>query len=169
MRRTRHARRCCTILLLLAGFGCNGAPDQATAPNRVNAREPLDPRFSLGVTLYVSDVEQLYTAVNDAANAGATIILSPGTYVLSATKAGATRPNGGRIELQRDMSLYGVTGNRNAVVIDGRPLLAASVSVSFGRTGPVRIGRGSNTLEWLTVLSNPIAAAGIAAELPGTA
>lgn len=166
MRVTRHALRRCTILLLLAGIGCNG--DRATEPDRVNL-QPRGPRFIVGVTLNVTDVEQLYTAVNNSANAGAAIILAPGTYLLSATKAGVARPNGGRLELQRDMSLYGVTGDRSAVVIDGRSLNAAAVSVSFGRTGPVRIGRGSNTIEWLTVLANPSAAAGIAAELPGTA
>ena len=163
MRATRHALRRCTLLLLITGVGCNGDP--VTVPTRAT----LEPRFSIGVTLNVSDVEQLYTAVNNSANSGAAIVLAPGTYVLSATKAGVARPNNGRIELQRDMSLYGVSGDRNAVVIDGRSLNAAAVSVSFGRTGPVRIGRGSNTVEWLTVLANPSAAAGIAAELPGTA
>ena len=39
---------------------------------------------------------------------------------------------------------------------------------SFGRTAPIRIGRGSNAIEWLTVVGNPEAAAGIATELPGT-
>jgi hypothetical protein len=41
------------------------------------------------------------------------------------------------------------------------------MTVSFGRTSPVRVGRGSNTIEWLTVLGNSAAAGGIAAELPG--
>jgi hypothetical protein len=50
--------------------------------------------------VYVADVEHLYAAVNAPANAGAAIILAPGTYVLTMTDAaGVTRPNGGRLEL----------------------------------------------------------------------
>lgn len=119
--------------------------------------------------LSVADVEQLYAAVNDPANEGAAITLAPGTYVLSVNDAaGIARSNGGRLELQRDMSLYGVTGDRSAVVIDATGLPASSFNVPFGRTSPVRIGRGSNTIEWLTVQGNPAAAGGIATELPGT-
>src|SRR5512147_48985 len=114
-------------------------------------------------TLDVADVEQLYRAVNDPAHEGAAIILAPGTYVLSAADGGgAPRPNGGRLELQRDMSMYGVTGNRSAVVIDTTGLPAASVNLPLpqqptNRTAPVRIGRGRNTIEWLTVLGSPAA------------
>ena len=123
-------------------------------------------------TIFVNDVEQLYTAVNDPANEGAAVVLAPGTYALSVIDAaGAARPNGGRLELQPDMSLYGVAGDRAAVVIDARGL--TSRSFTFGlpanqRTGVIRTGRGSNTIEWLTVLGKPEAAAGIETELPGT-
>jgi len=125
--------------------------------------------------LPVTDVEQLYAAVNNPANEGAAITLAPGTYVLSVTNAGGVaRPNKGRLELQRDMSLYGVTGDRSAVVIDATGLPASSLNLPqpqqpTNRTAPLRIGRGSNTIEWLTVLGPPAAAAGIAAELEGTA
>jgi hypothetical protein len=124
----------------------------------VPGRAAIESDFSIVVT----NVDELYGAVNDPANAGATVVLAPGRYVLS-----ADRPNGGRLELQTDMSLIGVEGDRAAVTIDASdPRL--SFSVSFGRTGAVRIGRGSNTIEWLTVLGNPAAAAGIATELTGT-
>jgi len=119
-------------------------------------------------------VEQLYAAVNDPANEGAAISLAPGIYVLAASdEGGAARPNKGRLELQRDMSLYGVTGDRSAVVIDATGLPASSLSFPqpqqpTNRTAPVRIGRGSNTIEWLTVFGPASAAAGIAAELGGT-
>src|SRR5688500_3255797 len=54
-------------------------------------------------TVYVADVDQLYAAVNDPANAGMSLLLAPGTYVLSAKNAaGVIRPNGGRVELQQD-------------------------------------------------------------------
>jgi len=94
--------------------------------------------------------------------------------VLSVLNAAAVaRPNAGRLELQQNMSLYGVTGSRSAVVIDATGLPASSMNLPLpqaptNRTAPVRIGRGSNTVEWLTILGNPSAAAGIAAELLGT-
>jgi len=120
--------------------------------------------------VFVANVEQLYAAVNDAANAGASIFLAPGTYALSAVGPGAVaRPNGGRLELQLDMSLYGIVDDETAVTIDAAALPTSSLTLSFGRTAPVRIGLGSNTIEWLTVHGNPNAAAGIATELPGTA
>jgi hypothetical protein len=120
--------------------------------------------------LAVTNVEQLYAAVNNPANAGTDIVLAPGTYVLSTTdSSGAARPNGGRLELQRDMSLYGDAGNRSAVVIDASALPVSSFNVSFGRTAPVRIGRGSNTIESLKIAGNPAAAAGIATELTSAA
>jgi hypothetical protein len=125
-----------------------------------------------GATVFVSTVEQLYDAVNDGTNAGATVVLAPGVYVLSAKDEwGVSRPNGGRLELQTDMSLVGAEGDPANVTIDASLLPASSfsVGVTFGRTGPVRIGRGSNTIEWLTVSGNPAAAAGIATELTGTA
>jgi hypothetical protein len=153
------------ISLVLATFALtfiqSAKADMVTAQSQLSVAETV---------LSVADVEQLYAAVNDPANEGAAITLAPGTYVLSPNNAaGVGRPNGGRLELQRDMSLYGVTDDRSTVVIDATGLPAFSLSVPFGRTGPVRIGRGSNTIEWLTVLGPPEAAAGIATELAGTA
>jgi hypothetical protein len=153
--------------------------DDATAPVSTSAVTegqagrafPGFPESSASVkpSLSVSNVQQLYAAVNDAANSGTDILLAPGTYVLSATDdASGARPNGGRLELQLDMSLYGVTGDRSAVVIDASGLPAASFNVSFGRTAAIRTGRGSNTIESLTIVGNPAAAAGIATELTGT-
>jgi hypothetical protein len=116
----------------------------------------------------VADVEQLYLAVNEPLNKGAAVVLAPGIYLLSAKDlAGNNRLHGGRLELQRDMSLYGVAGDRAAVVINGAALPTESFTtgVSFGRSGVVRIGIGTNTIEWLTILGNPAAAAGIATEL----
>jgi hypothetical protein len=126
---------------------------------------------SAGPLVNVSDVEQLYAAVNDPLNNGAAVVLAPGIYLLSAKDpVGGDRPHGGRLELQRDMSLYGVAGDRAAVVIDAAdpsrmPSSSFTFEISFGRSGVVRMGRGTNTIEWLTILGNPTAAAGIAAEL----
>ncbi len=124
---------------------------------------------SAGSAVYVTDVEQLYAAVDNPANMGATVVLAPGIYQLSPTDpAGKDRTNLGRLELQKDMSLYGVAGDRGAVVIDAAALLQRSFSQPFGRTGVIRTGRGSNAVEWLTIHGNPLAAAAIETDLVGT-
>ena len=123
---------------------------------------------SAGPVVYVTNVEQLYDALDEQLNEGAAVVLAPGIYLLSAKDpAGKDRAHFGRLELQRDMSLYGVAGDRAAVVINGAALPSESFTkdVLFGRTGVVRIGIGTNTVEWLTILGNPTAAAGIATEL----
>ncbi len=96
--------------------------------------------------VYVSNLDELYAAVNDPGNAGTEIILAHGTYVLN-----ATYPNGGRLELQTDMTLRGQPGNSEAVLIDQSALPAASYITSSVSTGGVRLGRGTNGLEWLSV------------------
>jgi hypothetical protein len=104
--------------------------------------------------VYVSNLEELYAAVNDADNAGATVVIAPGNYVLS-----ASFPNGGRLELQMDMSLQGQPGDPNAVLIDQSALpnssfrLTPTISVAG-----IRTGRGTNSLEWLTVKGGSVAA-----------
>jgi hypothetical protein len=134
---------------------------------------------AMAQVIQISNVEELYGAVNNSANAGTTLVLSPGTYMLSATDPnGASRPKGGRIELQQDMSLVGVEGDRNAVVINAFNLLASSFpqTVNGVATGPnaaVRMGLGDNALEWLTVRDARFAQANIDSGLqpldPGTA
>ena len=100
--------------------------------------------------IYVLDVVQLYSAVNDPSNAGSEIILSPGIYVLN-----SSYPNGGRLELQADMELRGQLGHPEAVIIDQTALPTASFNLTGGgRTGGIRMGRGTNTLEWMTVKGN---------------
>jgi hypothetical protein len=127
-----------------------------------------------GATVFVSNVAQLYEAVNDPTNAGATVVLAPGVYVLSARdETGNPRPNGGRLDLQLDMSLHGVEGDHAAVLIDAnrrdqfgnRLLPQSSFGFTVGRTGIIRTGRGFNTVEWLTVAGNPLAAASISTDL----
>lgn len=113
--------------------------------------------LSRAQSIPIANVERLYRAVNDPGNAGATLLLAPGTYMLSAIDPnGVARPNGGRIELQPDMSLMGVEGDRDAVVISAFNLPASSfpTSVNHVATGPnaaVRMGLGHNDIEWLTV------------------
>src|SRR5262249_22109115 len=102
-------------------------------------------RCVLAQVVPVSNVEELYTAVNNPANAGATLVLAPGTYWLSATDPNnVPRPNGGRIEFQTDMSIMGVEGDRSLVVINASGLPASSFptttnGVATGPNGAVRM------------------------------
>jgi len=147
----------------LAVAACDRAailqPEQRAAP-------PAAVRSVTGDPIRVADVEQLYAAVNDPENAGAVVLLAPGTYVLSAKDPGdSPRPNGGRLELQPDMSLSGVSGDRAAVVIDMSLLPGSSFDASLGKSSGIRVGRGANAVEWLTIVGNPNAAASIETDL----
>jgi hypothetical protein len=90
----------------------------------------------------VATTAELYRAVNDAANEGATVVMAPGVYELSPNAI-----NAGRLELQRDMELQGSPGRSEDVVIDATGLPPSS----FGLFGAIRTGRGSNAIEWLTM------------------
>lgn len=122
-------------------------------------------------TIQVGNVDELYSAVNNPANAGATLNLAPGLYVLSETDPfGAARPNGGRLELQENMSLMGVEGDRNGVIIDAASLPASSY-IAVIRVAAVRLGRGRNSIEWVTVRNARFGTSNIDTTLrsPGTA
>jgi hypothetical protein len=117
------------------------APEHKSSPNNNNNA------IENAKKIYVSSLDELYAAVNGADNAGTEIILAAGTYVLS-----ASYPNGGRLELQSDMSLSGQPGNADAVLIDQSHLPAASLVLAIGgRTGGIRMGKGTNSLEWLSL------------------
>lgn len=119
--------------------------------------------------IYVSDISQLYAAANDAANAGSRIVLSPGTYILN-----SNHPNAGRIELSENMELQGQPGHPEQVIIDASALPGTSfnppLNFPTARTGAIRMGRGTNTIEWLTVRGNssPSALSVIDADLVST-
>jgi uncharacterized delta-60 repeat protein len=126
-----------------------------------------------GHTIPVTNVEELYTAVNDTANIGATLVLAPGEYMLSVDEPdGTLRPNGGRLEFQENMSLVGVVGDRGAVVINAINLPINSYQGNGLRlTAAIRLGRGTNSIEWLTVRDTQFGGANIDTNLvfPGTA
>ncbi len=129
-------------------------------------------RFASVGQVQVSNLEELYAAVNNAANAGNQIVIAPGVYTLSANDPnGVARPNGGRLELQDSMSLVGFVGNRSAVVIDAVNLPTASYSTPITNTGAIRSGKGTSAIEWLTVMNATKGGAGIITHLtaPGTA
>ncbi|QQS37216.1 MAG: hypothetical protein IPM56_04475 [Ignavibacteriales bacterium] len=153
----------CSFFILAFFIGC----EEVQTPVEPNVTQTLQ-KGGVKIIL-VCNVEQLYDAVNNPANMGKYLFLTPGTYVLSVNdSSGNPRLNSGRLELQKDMSLYGVLFNRSAVVIDASGLPNASFLTSFGRTGPIRIGRGKNSIEWLTILGNDFAAGGIETDLIGT-
>lgn len=114
----------------------------------------------------VATVEELYAAVNNSANAGNQIVMTAGVYALSVNDgSGAARPNGGRLELQENMSLRGVAGNRGAVIIDAANLPTSSYAAPIANTGAIRTGRGANAVEWLTVRNAVGGGAGIIVHL----
>ena len=126
--RARGQRRRANAHAILAGFIVMAA-----------LMAPLSPLAWAQSSIFVSNVPDLYNAVNDPANAGAKVVIAPGTYVLI-----HTFPNDGRLELQQGMSLIGQTSDPSSVVIDALDLQSTT-------TGPIRMGRGSNAVEWLTI------------------
>ena len=137
--------------------------------NPVDTNETEDLQKGGANKIFVCNEAELYAAVNDPANSGKKILLSEGTYVLSVNDpSGNPWPNGGRLEFQEDMSLSGVPNNRSAVIIDASGLPNSSFVVPSGKTGPIRIGRGKNTIKWLTIVGNELAAGGIETDLTGT-
>ena len=113
--------------------------EESTSANNPNAQKGKK-------KVYASNIEELYSAVNDPGNAGSEVVLAAGTYLLN-----ASYPNGGRLELQTDMTLRGQPGNSEVVLIDQSTLPAASYITPAASTGGVRLGRGTNVLEWVSV------------------
>jgi hypothetical protein len=103
--------------------------------------------------IHVGNISELYAAINLASNAGNTIVLAPGTYLLS-----PAYPNAGRLELLENMQLQGQPGHPEQVLIDASALPGTSFvppnNFPAPRTGAIRMGRGSNAIEWLTVKGN---------------
>jgi hypothetical protein len=114
--------------------------EESTSANNSNAQKGKK-------KVFVSNVDELYAAVNDPVNSGSEIALAAGTYVLN-----ADYPNGGRLELQTDMTLKGQPGQIDAVLIDQSSLPSTSLVLAVGgRTGGIRMGKGTNSLEWLSL------------------
>lgn len=131
-------------------FSCRkDVSNQVSSPESysgINAKNP-------GKKLTVTTVAQLYSAVNDPNNAGAEINLSPGVYLLD-----ASYPNGGRLELQNDMQLVGQPGQSEAVLIDQSALPVNSFRLTpTVSTGGIRVGKGDNSLEWLSIKGGALA------------
>jgi hypothetical protein len=140
-----------------AAFLAGCAEDLPTTPTHPGE---LPRSYAYGATIPVTNETELYDAVSNPLNAGATLVLAPRVYKLD-----SMRVNKGRLELQNDMSLRGVSANAAAVVIDASELQASSYDLDSLQTGAVRVGRGHNTLFWLTVQGAMNGVAGIEADL----
>ena len=118
-----------------------------SAFNSTNSNESKQPK-----KIYVNNISELYAAINDPENSGGTLVLAPGTYMLS-----ANFPKAGRLELQHNMSLVGQPGHPEAVIIDATvlPLSSFTIAPSNARTGAVRMGDGNNSIEWITFQNDP--------------
>jgi hypothetical protein len=140
------------ITIMLSLFSCRkeiehnqDLPGSGSPQENTNAHEQR---------IYVSNVAELYAAVNDPDNAGSRITLAPGEYILN-----AVFPNGGRLELQTNMKLQGQPGQTEAVTIDQSLLPNSSYRLTpTVSTGGIRVGRGSNSIEWITLKGGSLAA-----------
>ncbi len=119
-------------------------------------------------SIRVRNSEELYEAVDNINNAAKTIQLRAGLYTLTPrTPLGVDRAHAGRLELQPGMSLVGVPGDPRRVIIDASALPGASYAIP-PLTGAIRLGRGRNTVEWLTVQNAVNGAAAIETDLEWT-
>lgn len=117
----------------------------------------------------IRDAPDLYDHLANSAYDGALLVLAPGPYPLD-----PARPNCGRLELRPGMAITGVGGAPEQVVIDASALYLAKPDQPNYCNEPakfaaVRMGRGSNSLESLTVTGASSAAAAIGTDLDGSA
>jgi hypothetical protein len=137
--------------LLCAALSANA--QDFTEQNAAPFDEQSKFTFAFAQSVNFANIEELYAAVNNPANAGNQIVLAPGVYVLSVNDPnGVARPNAGRLELEENMSLRGVVGDRSAVIIDAinLPLSSFNSAPPVPLTAAIRMGRGTNAIEWLT-------------------
>lgn len=159
-----------SYLLLILAFGAvrSQTDDLSMAGPQLAQREQGRFDFASVPTVNVTNVEELYAAVNTPTDGGVQIVIAAGVYVLSANDPnGAPRPNGGRLELQANMALLGVAEDRGAVVIEAANLPAGSYSGEVPNSGAIRMGRGTNAIEWLTLRNAVGGGAGIIVHLSG--
>jgi len=166
-----------SMIFTLAAFSITIPAQPAAAFKKnfyLNPESPDSTKFSFMsiAVVNVTNIEELYAAVNSSSNAGNQIVIAPGVYLLSVNDPnGAARPNSGRLELQENMSLRGVVGDRGAVIIDAinLPLSSFNNAAPVTLTGAIRMGRGTNAVEWLTARNAVNGNANIGTELASTA
>jgi len=150
-----------TLLTLISIFIFSACQKQIEQPQDHEDRNTTSGdrnEMAIVKTINVSNLDQLYDAINDPENSASRIVLSTGVYILN-----ASYPNAGRLELLENMTLRGQPGHPEQVIIDASQLPAASFNPPLNfpavRTGAIRMGRGSNAIEWLTVKGNSSATA----------
>ena len=144
-----------SVLLLLLAFLLSCKKEISTGPLRASTSAEINSKSHINESsnkIKVRNISELYEAVNNTENEGATIILAPGVYMLN-----AGYPKAGRLELLHNMSLVGLPGNPGAVVIDASqlPLSSFTLAPANSRTGAVRMGDGVNRMEWITFQNDP--------------
>jgi hypothetical protein len=139
-----------TILVIsVINFSCKKDKTPENLQHEINSTAKSANNNSHGKSkrIYVTNTGELYAAMNNPENTGNTLVLAAGTYSLS-----PAYPNGGRLELLRDMKLLGQPGRPEDVVIDVSGLPNPSYVLGPGRrTGAIRMGNGINEIEWMTV------------------
>lgn len=106
------------------------------------------------------NVDSLYAVVSDPGLAGRDVRLAPGVYLLD-----TLRPNGGRLQLQRDMTLRGEGGRQADVIIDASAMRQPHFLDGTLLTGAIRVGRGATTVASLTIRGAAAGSAGITTDL----
>ena len=135
------------LIAALFFYSCQKSIEQTSPKEGENVLSSNGNKFGQSGKVGVSNVEQLYEAINNPDNEGATIVIAAGTYMLN-----ANYPKSGRLELQHNMSLVGQPGRADAVIIDATqlPLTSFTIAPTNSRTGVVRMGDGANSIEWIT-------------------
>ena len=138
-----------TILFYSCQKGIEPSPQQEGAVITTAASSNAENQSK---KIYVSNVSKLYAEINNPENTSSTIVLAPGIYMLN-----PIYPKAGRLELLHNMSLMGQPGHPEEVVIDATelPLSSFTIPPSNNRTGVIRIGDGSNSIEWITFQNDP--------------
>jgi hypothetical protein len=125
-------------------------------------------KVQTSMEIEVSDVETLYDAVDNPSNARKTIVLKPGSYVMTRHRGTQERLNKGRLELQEDMSLRGSDDPSNCVLETSPNDLPIFDVIAGARSGMIRTGRGNHTIEKLKIIAPSPAGSGISTDLPGS-
>lgn len=145
----------CSLFILSFFIGC----EEVQTPVDTNKSSALE---RLGQPeIVVNNEDSLYKYVNDPSKAGYCIVIAsrPTSYMLNPNQT-----NGGRIELQYNMSLRSQSGNPDDVVIDASLLSKANLTDGF-LTGAIRVGKGFNSIDGLTVKNAKNGAAAIETDL----
>jgi hypothetical protein len=101
----------------------------------------------------VSGVTQLYQEVNNPANAGNTLVLQDGIYLLDPL---LDTKGTGLIQFQKDM--YIIANPGTSVIVNGSKLVPPNLNGSMPfepkKTGFIRMGNGNNRLSNVTIFGN---------------